>query len=263
MGFRFRKSINLGKGFRINLSKSGLGYSWGTKGIRLTKTAKGSVRTTLGIPGTGLSYSTESSGKKKNQKTRQEEKEELPIGYDEDDAVSRKTPEKEQEKSAGILVLKVALWILTGFFALVAAANIPQPVGFVALAAAALLLPIAFWQNIVNRFINLDGWLKLLVIVALIVATFVMGPFQGFAKWLPQQEPASDSVTQEQNQTAGAEQGNPSVQQEYILNTGTKKFHDPECGLVAGMKEEKKETYYGLTEELLGEGYSPCGSCDP
>lgn len=28
MGFRYRKSINLGGGFRINLSKSGIGYSW-------------------------------------------------------------------------------------------------------------------------------------------------------------------------------------------------------------------------------------------
>ena len=35
MGFRVRKSINLGGGFRINLSKSGIGYSWGTKGYRV------------------------------------------------------------------------------------------------------------------------------------------------------------------------------------------------------------------------------------
>lgn len=28
MGFRYRKSINLGGGFRINLSKSGIGYSY-------------------------------------------------------------------------------------------------------------------------------------------------------------------------------------------------------------------------------------------
>lgn len=35
MEFRYRKSINLGGGFRINLSKSGIGYSWGTKGLEL------------------------------------------------------------------------------------------------------------------------------------------------------------------------------------------------------------------------------------
>lgn len=63
MGFRFRKSINLGGGFRVNLSKSGVGYSWGTKGFRVTKTSKGRSRVTTSIPGTGISYSTESSPK--------------------------------------------------------------------------------------------------------------------------------------------------------------------------------------------------------
>ena len=57
MGFRFRKSINLGGGFRINLSKSGVGYSWGVPGYRVTRTAGGKRRKTYSIPGTGLSYS--------------------------------------------------------------------------------------------------------------------------------------------------------------------------------------------------------------
>lgn len=60
MGFRYRKSINLGGGFRINISKSGVGYSWGVKGYRVTKTAKGTVRRTVSIPGTGISYTEES-----------------------------------------------------------------------------------------------------------------------------------------------------------------------------------------------------------
>lgn len=64
MGFRFRKSINLGGGFRINLSKSGVGYSFGGKGYRYTKKAGGGTRTTASIPGTGLSYVHESGGKK-------------------------------------------------------------------------------------------------------------------------------------------------------------------------------------------------------
>lgn len=56
MGLRFRKSINLGGGFRVNLSKSGVGYSWGVKGYRVTKKAGGGGRTTASIPGTGISY---------------------------------------------------------------------------------------------------------------------------------------------------------------------------------------------------------------
>lgn len=63
MGFRYRKSINLSGGFRINLSKSGVGYSWGVKGYRVTKTAKGTTQRTASIPGTGISYVTETSGK--------------------------------------------------------------------------------------------------------------------------------------------------------------------------------------------------------
>ena len=69
MGFRFRKSINLGKGFRINLSKSGIGFSFGVKGARVTKTANGSTRATVSLPGTGISY-TKELGKKKYRKKR-------------------------------------------------------------------------------------------------------------------------------------------------------------------------------------------------
>ena len=57
MGWRFRKSINLGGGFKINLSKSGIGYSWGIKGYRITKTASGQIRNNNSIPDTGISYS--------------------------------------------------------------------------------------------------------------------------------------------------------------------------------------------------------------
>lgn len=66
MGLRYRKSINLGGGFRVNISKSGIGYSWGVKGARITKTARGTTRRTVSIPGTGISYLEETSNKKKN-----------------------------------------------------------------------------------------------------------------------------------------------------------------------------------------------------
>ena len=65
MGLRFRKSINLGGGAKINLSKSGVGYSVGTKGARITKKANGGSKTTLSVPGTGISYVKESRGKRK------------------------------------------------------------------------------------------------------------------------------------------------------------------------------------------------------
>ena len=59
MGTRFRKSINFGP-LRVNISKSGVGYSVGNKYARITHTADGKKRTTLNMPGTGLSYVEES-----------------------------------------------------------------------------------------------------------------------------------------------------------------------------------------------------------
>ena len=64
MGFRIRKSWGAGP-FRFNLSKSGIGGSIGVKGARLTRTANGRTRSTLSIPGSGISYVTESSGKRR------------------------------------------------------------------------------------------------------------------------------------------------------------------------------------------------------
>lgn len=69
MGLRFRKSINLGKGVRINFSKSGVGWSVGTKGARFTKKATGGYRTTASIVGTGISYTEDFGGKGRKTKT--------------------------------------------------------------------------------------------------------------------------------------------------------------------------------------------------
>lgn len=70
MGFRFRKSVNLGP-LRVNFSKSGIGYSVGGKGFRATKKAGGGFRTTTSIPGTGISYVRDysASSKKKSSGT--------------------------------------------------------------------------------------------------------------------------------------------------------------------------------------------------
>lgn len=63
MGFRFRKSVNLGGGTKLNISKSGIGISTGIKGARKSINTSGKSRTTLSLPGTGLSYVKESGGK--------------------------------------------------------------------------------------------------------------------------------------------------------------------------------------------------------
>lgn len=63
MGWQFRKSIRLGKGFRLNISKSGIGLSGGVKGARVSVGPRG-VRRTFSIPGTGISHTKTYSAKK-------------------------------------------------------------------------------------------------------------------------------------------------------------------------------------------------------
>ena len=63
MGLNFRKSISLGKGLKLNLSKSGPSVSFGKSGFRQSVNLKGQARTTVGIPGTGIYYTKTSNVK--------------------------------------------------------------------------------------------------------------------------------------------------------------------------------------------------------
>jgi tetratricopeptide (TPR) repeat protein len=55
-----RKSLRIAPGVRLNFSKTGIGYSAGVKGYRVTQRADGRTQTTASLPGTGLSYVTTS-----------------------------------------------------------------------------------------------------------------------------------------------------------------------------------------------------------
>lgn len=54
-----------------------------------------------------------------------------------------------------------------------------------------------------------------------------------------------------------------SDQTTYILNTNTLKFHYPSCSSVNQMSEKNKQEYTGSRDNLIAQGYSPCGNCNP
>jgi hypothetical protein len=60
---RFQKRISLGKGLRLNLSKSGMGFSFGMPGFSTSIGPRGSFLN-VGIPGTGLSNRIPLSGQR-------------------------------------------------------------------------------------------------------------------------------------------------------------------------------------------------------
>ena len=50
---------------------------------------------------------------------------------------------------------------------------------------------------------------------------------------------------------------------EYVANKKTKKFHKPSCSSVKQMNESNKIYYTCTREEMISNGYDPCGRCHP
>ena len=59
--------------------------------------------------------------------------------------------------------------------------------------------------------------------------------------------------------------GEQNVQQSdeitFVINTKSKKFHYPDCASVTDMKKSNKEEYTGSYDDLINQGYLPCGKC--
>lgn len=77
MGLRFRKTISILPGVRLNLGKTTSSISVGVPGFRKTFNTKGQTTTTVGIPGTGLYYvDTKGRNKKKTEERKPAKKKE-------------------------------------------------------------------------------------------------------------------------------------------------------------------------------------------
>lgn len=63
--------------------------------------------------------------------------------------------------------------------------------------------------------------------------------------------------------SSGGSSGGTVTGTTYILNTGTNKFHYPDCGSADKISESNRAEYTGSREDLIAQGYSPCGNCDP
>lgn len=54
-----------------------------------------------------------------------------------------------------------------------------------------------------------------------------------------------------------------NIENTYILNTNTRKFHYSSCSSVKQMSDKNKQTYTGSREDLISQGYDPCKKCNP
>lgn len=64
MGWRYRKSVKILPGVKLNFNKKSTSISFGGKGHHTTINSKGKATRTVGIPGTGLYHTSTISNKK-------------------------------------------------------------------------------------------------------------------------------------------------------------------------------------------------------
>ena len=54
-----------------------------------------------------------------------------------------------------------------------------------------------------------------------------------------------------------------SPQRQYVANSRSKIFHLTSCADVSNMSDENKVLLYTTREDMLAQGYTPCGHCEP
>lgn len=71
---------------------------------------------------------------------------------------------------------------------------------------------------------------------------------------------ADGSSREEDNGDSRVNEENSDVRQ-YVINIKNKKVHLPDCGSVNSIREDNRQTVTASLSELIGQGYTPCGSC--
>lgn len=77
----------------------------------------------------------------------------------------------------------------------------------------------------------------------------------------PETTPSTSETTPSADETTASSGDNGGTT--YVLNTNTKKFHYESCSSAGKISAKNKDYYTGDREDLIEQGYSPCGICDP
>lgn len=266
MGLRFRKSIKIAPGVKLNLNKNSTSVTVGTKGNHYTVNSKGKTTKTVGVPGTGLSYSTTSSGakpKKTSKKTK--------VSTVKKSNEKQSKPKKKGGCLTSCLVVFVALILI---FAMVPSGDKEEKE------------PLK--QQIAKEQISQDAEPQLENIKDTDEDVSHINTEQAEQERIAAEQAEAERIAQEQAEAerVAAEQAaadaaaaqpqnlednfntynNPEQQQtasSYVLNTSTMKFHHPTCRDVKKIAPQNYSTYDGSRDDVIGQGYSPCGHCSP
>lgn len=79
---------------------------------------------------------------------------------------------------------------------------------------------------------------------------------------------AAETTTAATEPAAPAQEETPAEQPAanvftYVINTGSGIFHYPSCSSAKRISDANRSEYTGTRDDLIAQGYSPCGNCDP
>lgn len=232
MGLRFRRSIKILPGVKLNLGKKSAGVSVGTTGARYSVNSSGRKTSTVGIPGTGLSYSKSSGGGKKSDKG---SKSVLPWRL--------------------ILAVGVLIFLLIGGIAACTDSD-DEPTTTTTAAETTTEAEPESKTSIIEAVAALSP--KETTEAAETTEKRTEKPTEAKA------EKKTEKVTEKKTEKVTEKKtAAPSAQKTYVLNKSTMKFHLPSCSSCSKIKAENKGSYTGSRDDLIGQGYSPCGNCHP
>ena len=316
MGFRFRKSISAGP-FRINFSKSGIGASVGNQYCRYTKKAGGGTRSTVTLPGTGISYVEDHKSGSSSQKSRRSSARSgsarptnpvtelllcLFLGW-----MGAHRFYRRQFFMGWLYVLTLGCcgigWIgdlllmIAGFFpdASFSGKKFLRPIAYV-LAFFLLLIPagcgseepapvsteptsVTELTQPTEETLPSETTVPVETTAATESTTVPTDsvPETTAAPTAPETEPPKPTETEPPTEAPTEAPTEPAAPPEteapptepeeethsYVLNTHTNRFHIPSCSDVKRIKPENREDYTGTRENLISQGYKPCGHCHP
>lgn len=200
MGLRFRKSIKIAPGVKLNLGKKSAGISIGGKYSGVSVNSKTGVRVRASAPGTGLSYSAKldtaapsQSGKASTDPTGIPEQMDMESGEFSENT-GRRSP-------SGGGFKKLLRWILALFMVVGALLYMPSFSSILFLLFAVCAVPIPAISDFLAEKLHLKKGLKAVVMLVLFFAAFLNAPdiehsnVSAPADGVQQLEPAPENVS--------------------------------------------------------------------
>lgn len=174
------------------------------------------------------------------------------------------------------VIFAVLSWLFAALCAVAAVRLFPSVSGILLAVTAVLALPVKPIRRIWNKLLDFRGgdptaakalgkaaMLALAAVVSLALSAKSAQPVIHPVNASPADRGIAavtdESVTADETESETAD----AEVREYVINKSSKKFHLPTCASVSKIAEKNREDVTASREELITDGYSPCGSCKP